>query len=67
MNDDLVIRALANRSRRQILQWLRAPTRHFAVQVDGDLVKDGVFVPSVLNEGEPGPGMQPGNTSPKAH
>ncbi len=42
MDEDLVIRALANRSRRQILQWLRAPTRHFTVQVDGDLVKDGV-------------------------
>jgi ArsR family transcriptional regulator len=42
MDEDLAIRALANRSRRQILQWLRAPVRHFPVQMDGDLVKDGV-------------------------
>jgi ArsR family transcriptional regulator len=38
----LVIRALANGRRLQILEWLKKPTRHFPPQVDGDLVKDGV-------------------------
>jgi ArsR family transcriptional regulator len=38
----LVIRALANDRRLQILEWLKNPARHFPAQVDGDLVKDGV-------------------------
>jgi ArsR family transcriptional regulator len=38
----LAIRALANERRLQILEWLKNPTRHFPLQVDGDLVKDGV-------------------------
>ena len=42
MNLDLPIRALANERRRQILEWLKDPRRHFPPQVDGDLVKDGV-------------------------
>ena len=36
------INALANERRRQILHWLRDPTRHFRPQIDGCLVKDGV-------------------------
>ena len=36
------IRALANARRLQILDWLKAPTRHFPPQMDGDLVRDGV-------------------------
>jgi DNA-binding transcriptional ArsR family regulator len=36
------IRALANERRLLILHWLKNPTEHFPVQVDGDLVKDGV-------------------------
>ncbi len=40
MDDGL--KALANDRRRQILDWLKNPTRHFRPQVDGDLVKDGV-------------------------
>ena len=36
------LRALANRRRLQILDWLKAPKRHFPPQVDGDLVTDGV-------------------------
>jgi ArsR family transcriptional regulator len=39
---DTQIRALANARRLQILDWLKAPTRHFPPQVDGDLVRDGV-------------------------
>ena len=39
---DLVLRALANERRLQILDWLKAPRAHFPRQLDGDLVKDGV-------------------------
>jgi DNA-binding transcriptional ArsR family regulator len=42
MNPEHVLRAIANSRRLQILAWLRAPRRHFAAQVDGDLVRDGV-------------------------
>ena len=42
MISTVVIRALANDRRLQILEWLKNPTRHFPPQVDGDLVKDGV-------------------------
>lgn len=39
---ELQLRALANARRLQILDWLKAPTRHFPPQIDGDLVRDGV-------------------------
>jgi ArsR family transcriptional regulator len=39
---DLSLRALSSRKRLQILEWLKAPRRHFPPQVDGDLVTDGV-------------------------
>jgi DNA-binding transcriptional ArsR family regulator len=42
MNEKLVLRAIANERRLQILDWLRSPEEHFPAQVDGDLVKDGV-------------------------
>src|ERR1700676_1784142 len=42
MNVAIVLRALSNDRRLQILGWLRNPTRHFPPQVDGDLVEDGV-------------------------
>jgi DNA-binding transcriptional ArsR family regulator len=42
MKTDIVMRALANERRLQILQWLKHPQRHFPRQLDGDLVKDGV-------------------------
>jgi DNA-binding transcriptional ArsR family regulator len=38
----IVLKALANERRLQILDWLRNPRAHFRPQVDGDLVKDGV-------------------------
>lgn len=38
----IVLKALANERRLQILEWLRDPRTHFRPQVDGDLVKDGV-------------------------
>ncbi|HLK19164.1 MAG TPA: winged helix-turn-helix domain-containing protein, partial [Bryobacteraceae bacterium] len=41
-NLDLVLRALANDRRLQILDWLKRPRKEFPPQVDGDLVKDGV-------------------------
>ncbi len=42
MNNDRVLRAIANERRLQILEWLRSPGEHFPPQVDGDLVRDGV-------------------------
>jgi DNA-binding transcriptional ArsR family regulator len=42
VNTERLLRALSNRNRLQILQWLRAPRAHFPPQVYGDLVKDGV-------------------------
>jgi DNA-binding transcriptional ArsR family regulator len=38
----IAIRALANDRRKQILVWLKNPTKHFPPQVVGDLVGDGV-------------------------
>jgi ArsR family transcriptional regulator len=38
----IVLKALANERRLQILEWLRDPRVHFRSQVDGDLVEDGV-------------------------
>lgn len=42
MKTELVLRALANNRRLQILAWLKQPRKHFRPQVDGDLVEDGV-------------------------
>jgi DNA-binding transcriptional ArsR family regulator len=42
MNLELALRALSNDRRLLILGWLKHPTRHFPVQVDGDLLEDGV-------------------------
>jgi len=42
MTPDTALRALASERRRQILEWLKRPRRHFPPQVYGDLVKDGV-------------------------
>jgi ArsR family transcriptional regulator len=42
MNLELALRALSNERRLLILSWLRHPARHFPVQVDGDLLADGV-------------------------
>ena len=38
----IVLKALANERRLQILEWLKDPRAHFRPQVDGDLVNDGV-------------------------
>lgn len=35
-------KAVANDRRLQILNWLKAPAKHFPPQKDGDLIKDGV-------------------------
>jgi DNA-binding transcriptional ArsR family regulator len=37
-----LIQALGNDRRLQILEWLKDPERHFPLQRDGNLVKDGV-------------------------
>ena len=37
----MVMRALENERRLQILDWLKRPRKHFPPQVDGYLVKDG--------------------------
>ena len=42
MDIAVVLKALANERRIQILGWLRDPRAHFPPQVDGDLVEDGV-------------------------
>src|ERR1043166_2472283 len=42
MSNAMALRALAHERRLQILAWLKDPRAHFAPQVDGDLVKDGV-------------------------
>jgi len=42
MTLDAALRALASERRRQILEWLKQPRKHFPPQVYGDLVKDGV-------------------------
>lgn len=53
MNDqERRLKALANAHRLQILEWLKAPTRNFRPQVDGDLVDDGVC--ALLIEEKPG-------------
>ncbi len=44
------INALANERRRQILHWLKQPSKHFPQQVDGDLVKDGVCGVSIAEK-----------------
>jgi ArsR family transcriptional regulator len=40
--DIRIAQALASGKRVQILKWLKDPRRHFAPQIDGDLVRDGV-------------------------
>jgi DNA-binding transcriptional ArsR family regulator len=42
MTMENALRALANDRRLRILEWLKAPRRHFPPQAAGDLVKDGV-------------------------
>jgi DNA-binding transcriptional ArsR family regulator len=42
MKTELILRALANDRRLQILDWLKQPRKHFRPQMDGDLVEDGV-------------------------
>ncbi|HWH52387.1 MAG TPA: helix-turn-helix transcriptional regulator, partial [Gemmatimonadaceae bacterium] len=34
--------AVDNDRRLQVMEWLKAPTRHFPPQVEGDLQRDGV-------------------------
>jgi len=56
MNITVGLRALSNKSRLQILTWLKDPTRNFPPQVDGDLVKDGVcgcFIADKLGVSQP--------------
>jgi len=42
MLDLIVLQALDNDRRLQILEWLKDPEVYFKPQIDGDLVKDGV-------------------------
>ena len=56
MAPDVALRALASGRRRLILEWLKAPTRHFPRQVYGDLIKDGVcgvFIAQKLGVSQP--------------
>ena len=45
-----VCKALANERRLQILRWLSNPVEHFAPQIDGDLVRDGVCALLIANK-----------------
>lgn len=50
------IRALASDKRLLILEWLKAPRRHFPPQTYGDLVDDGVcgvFIAAKLGVSQP--------------
>jgi DNA-binding transcriptional ArsR family regulator len=52
----LVLKALANPRRLEVLGWLKEPRAHFPPQVDGDLVKDGVcglFIAEKLGVSQP--------------
>jgi DNA-binding transcriptional ArsR family regulator len=56
MTPDFTLGARPPGPRRLILEWLKAPTRHFPPQVDGDLVKDGVcgvFIAQKLKVSQP--------------
>ena len=44
------LQALSNEKRYMIVQWLLDPTEHFAPQVDGDLVKDGVCLGGIVRK-----------------
>src|SRR5580765_209808 len=51
-----IVKALANERRLDIMNWLKAPRRHFPPQVDGDLVRDGVcglFIADKLGVSQP--------------
>jgi ArsR family transcriptional regulator len=53
---ELVLRALANDRRLQILAWLKRPRTHFPPQTDGDLEEDGVctvFIAEKLGVSQP--------------
>jgi DNA-binding transcriptional ArsR family regulator len=52
----VVLKALANDSRLQIMRWLKDPRAHFRPQVAGDLVRDGVcglLIAEKLGVGQP--------------
>jgi DNA-binding transcriptional ArsR family regulator len=56
MNITTGLNAISNRSRLQILTWLKDPTANFPPQVDGDLVDDGVcgvFIARKLGVSQP--------------
>lgn len=56
MNITPGLSAISNKSRLQILTWLKDPTSNFPPQVDGDLVDDGVcgvFIARKLGVSQP--------------
>ena len=56
MNITVGLHALSNKSRMQILTWLKDPTGNFPPQVDGDLIDDGVcscFIANKLGVSQP--------------
>lgn len=44
------LKALANVNRLQIIEWIMDPRAHFAEQVDGDLVEDGVCIGRIVDK-----------------
>jgi ArsR family transcriptional regulator len=56
MNIIVGLHAVSNKSRLQILEWLKEPRDNFPPQVDGDLVEDGVcglLIARKLNVSQP--------------
>ncbi len=46
----LLLKALANKKRLQILEWLLSPVENFPPQHDGDLIKDGVCISYITDK-----------------
>ena len=46
----IILKALANEKRMQILEWILSPRKHFPAQRDGDLVDDGVCIKFITDK-----------------
>ena len=50
MSTHLFLKALSNKNRLQILEWILSPEEHFPKQRDGDLVQDGVCIKFITDK-----------------
>lgn len=46
----LILRAMANEKRMNIMNWLVDPVSNFPTQIDGDLINDGVCVGAITDK-----------------